>query len=96
LRPRFDAEEGIAVEGIIFEDIADLTPVSYHTITAANGEIFSLEIIKWFEIAGLTGRRAHETTGGCPKLGELRPMPILSSFDFFADGAPAWSVSFMI
>jgi hypothetical protein len=75
LRPRFDAEEGIAVEGIIFEDIADVTPVSYHTIAAANGEIFSLEIIKWFEIAGPTGRRAHETKESVRNVENSGPCP---------------------
>jgi len=51
-RPRPNTQEGVAMEGVIFENIADITPVFYHEIAAVNGVIFSLKMIKWFEIIG--------------------------------------------
>jgi hypothetical protein len=48
-------------------------------IAAADGEIFSFEMINWFEIAGLTGCPASEASGTGPKTKESLYIPVLSS-----------------
>ena len=95
-RPGFDAEEGIAMVGIIFKSMTDITTVFYHTIAAVDGEIFSFEMINWFEIAGLTGCRASEAPGRGPDTKGIpaQSRPVL--FVFFQPGAQLPGASLMM